>query len=96
MSVSNDGFLQRQINERPLTTIGAIIALGMAVFFGGMVLTIDSFPDPVEDCREALVTSAVISATEANNGNILCKIIDADSVERSVWLDSDVVVLDEN
>ena len=78
---------------------GKLTLLAVVLFFGvvgGLVTLaiVTDGPHRWDLCRDNMADSSVyLSSHEAPNGNILCKIIDADSVERSVWLDGDGVVL---
>lgn len=86
-------------NDEPLTKGQAgclIIAIGLIVLvFGGMVYAgVTQPPSPKDLCVSALPVSTIVTSTEIPNGNILCKIIDADSVERSVWLNGDGELLE--
>ncbi len=75
--------------------IGLVCLIAMGLFVWGFTVGMIALRDskPMGRCGSALPDSAVISAIKSDNGNILCKIIDADSVERSVWLDSDGEIL---
>ena len=56
-------------------------------------LAIRQWPGAYRTCAQSLPNAVLMEAHKAPNGDILCKIIQTDSVERYVWLDGDGVVL---
>lgn len=68
--------------------IGLFASLG---YLGYLIFT--EGPIPYERCEDEFPEALLITAKAARNDNILCKVIGPDLVERSVWLDSEGVVL---
>ncbi len=77
-----------------IVIITMIVVFAFLAFVVGVGHVADlRWPSQGRLCGRAFGAAIVLDAVKAPNGNILCKIIDADSVERSVWLDSEGVVL---
>ena len=65
-----------------------VLIVAVPVFLAEMLVG----PSHEARCKDANPDAVILQAYDVKD-TILCKIIDADSVERSVWLDPDGVIL---